>query len=233
MLSVYTAITGNFEPLQSPQFEPDPWGRAVQLVAFTHERIGRTATGWEIRPPVYDCDDPRRAARWHKTHPQLLFPAARFSLWHDGSHALTVNPWELVDKYLIDPRHPHAAPACDYTGDADLATFRHPQRATVAEELLACARLGKDNVKLMQAQVHRYRAEGFPDDRGLFETAAVLRRHTPEVAAFDARWWHEIDGGSVRDQLSIGYALWRCPVRVAILPGRRDASPFFRYVRHR
>lgn len=215
---VFSAVLGEFPDVVRPVAAPP--GPDTLFVLFA-DLLDRPPDGWQLRRPLYEHRDPRRAARWHKinAHRSLAEFAPAFSLWHDGSHTLTADPQTLLDRHL--------------PGGVDFAAFRHPERTCVYEELAACRKLKKDDPAVMTAQAARYRAEGYPAHAGLFETACVLRRHTPAVAAFEDLWWAQVAGGSVRDQLSVNYAAARAGLKTGVVPGHRSQSPYFRFVAHR
>ena len=215
---VYTAIIGGIKDMpHRPACSHAPHD-PVRFVCFSN-RFDQ-ADGWEVRKPVWQDADPRRTARWHKTHPEELFPDACYSLWHDGTHQLTVDPRRLlVDRYL-----PESSPA-------EFASFKHSLRSTVQEELKACIWMRKDDETVMRRQVLRYQQEGI-NCSGLFETSVVLRKHTPTVRTFDELWWNQIKNGSVRDQLSVNYAANRTDLRTAFLTGDRAKSPYFHFYPH-
>lgn len=229
-LVVYTAIIGNTRDVPRPIVAPRSDGsRETRFVCFTDADrcLPSQRGGWEMRPPYWEhATSSRRTARWHKVNAHLLFDRdgdCGFSLWHDGTHQLTIDPWWLVAIYLTGG-YEH--------NDADLATFRHPDRDCVYAELDACLRLRKDDPAVMRDQVERYRAAGYPRHAGLFETSAVLRRHCPATQAFNDAWWAEIAAGSCRDQLSVNWAARRTNVQYSIMEGRRDRSPYFNFYPH-
>ena len=218
-LVVYTAIFGSIpDRLRPPaRFRTDP---RVRFVCFTDrgEAVG-SSHPWEIRPAQWVHADPRRTARYHKILSHVVFPEADYTLWLDGNVRLIGDPWRPIRRHLED--------------GIEIATFKHPHRNSVYEELDACVRLDKDDVDLMRAQVGRYRALGYPSGSGLAETRVVARRHSEPVRAFNQAWWSEIENGSLRDQLSFNFVLWRLGQRYAALEGRSERSPYVRYFRHR
>jgi hypothetical protein len=218
---VYTAIIGNpgdcLRPIVAP---PDPQGRIVQYVCFTDQPTSAAPAGWEIRPPIWRHDNPRRTARWHKVMAHVaLGDRVEHSIWMDATHQLEVNPWMLIERYLIEGR--------------DIALFRHPLRSCVYQEHQVCARMRLDDETTMRNQMDRYRQDGYPPGRGLFEASAVLRVHSTRIREFNERWWQEIDRGSLRDQLSVNYAAWKLRIPVAYLAGCRAINPYFNFYRHR
>jgi hypothetical protein len=219
-LIVYTAITGGFnDMLAAPRVPPDAKGRPVRYICFSDSKI-ICPDGWEWRPVLLRERDPRRTARWHKTMSHIIFPSAEFTLWHDASHHLKVNPWHVIDFGLA--------------GSRAFATFKHPQRDCVYQEIQACLLLRKDVPARLYTQAERYRREGYPARCGLFETACVARRRSPLSARLNEIWWKEIKEGSCRDQVSLPYAMWKSGLKhVGVLKGCRDKSPYFTFRAHR
>ncbi len=224
LLVVYTAIFGqSLDRLRPPGLVADPHGRRVEFHAFTN-RPDLVAFPWRVWQfsGQYDptvSQGPRRAARKIKTDPRLCQShKADYTLWLDGSHRLTANPWDMVDRHLQD---------------ADVAIARHSDRNCVYQELQACLRMRKDDPKTMQAQIDRYRAAGYPEHNGLHETGAVLRRITPASDGFSLVWGREIRTGSCRDQLSVDYAAWYRGIKISTLPGSGRSSPYFEFFPHR
>jgi hypothetical protein len=218
LLTVFTAITGGFNnELRPPILKPDPLGRHVEFVCYT-DSIATAVPPWEIRSPAWQHDVARRTARYHKIMCHGIMPYSDYWLWLDGNQQLAINPWELVDKYLQDH---------------DFASYQHPQRDCIYDELQACRRMRKDDNDVMQAQVDRYLNEKYPAHNGLIETTVVLRRATYAVRRLNEAWWAQIAKGSLRDQLSLNYALWKLGMDYAILPGARDKPVFTRFFPHR
>lgn len=218
---VYTAIMGSArDTLREIVAPPDPRGREVRFICFSDFLSSADAPrGWEIRPPLWRHINSRRMARWHKfmAHAALGEPVD-FSLWHDGTQQLLVNPWELVDRYL--------------SPDCEMALSRHPERDCVYQELEMCLRLALDDPETMRRQVERYREEGYPAHHGLFEMAAVLRAHVPRMKEFNERCWREINYGSLRDQLCVNYVLWKMGLTPSVMAGHRIDSRYFNFFPH-
>lgn len=204
-----------------PQLLPD-----TRYVVYTDRfQSGRWPAGngviWTVYPLMHMDATPRRTARWHKLNSHQLFPNAARVLWFDGC--------------LVPKQHVSFAPLFDLVTDTiPVASFQHPVRNCVYEELAACIRLHKDDPDVMTDQVHRYRDFlNYPANNGLAETACVVRKHGEAVTQFNRQWWHQVNQGSHRDQLSFNLSLWLQDLPWAIVPGCRDESPYFRYYSHR
>ena len=226
---VYSCITGNYDnavrAVLSQTGVADP---RVGYVLYTDTKNQSTAGSladlkngfWITRPLLWRhplCA--RRTARWHKINSHLLDVRAPVTVWIDGSHR--VRPDLDVVSF-----------ATDALRIADLATFQHPERTCVYQELEACKRYRKDNPILMSSQVERYRSEGYPAYAGMVETCCVVRRDTEGVRQFNTAWWQQIESGSYRDQLSFNYVARKRDFLYGILPGHRTSSKFFEYVGH-
>ena len=217
-LVVFTAITGRFNnKVRAPVYVPG-CSRPVHFVCIS-DFLGSVPEPWHLLPPVWEHDDPRRTARWHKVMAHKLFPDADAWLWADGNQQLSTDPWVLVDEYLPE--------------GMDIATYKHPLRKCVHKELDACIKLKKDDPQLMRAQVSSYVQEGYPKNNGMCETTVLLRRNSQEVREFNEIWWQQIQNGSRRDQLSFNYAIWKAKLGFDHLPGRRDKPVHFKYFAHR
>lgn len=201
-ITIYTAIFGDIkDDLQTPLC---PGQELCDWFVFT-DRPGPVPAPWIKRDVNYQGLASRKLSRFLKTHPKELFPQSEIVVWHDGNIRLKDNPQTLTDIYLRG---------------TDLAVCRHPLRQCIRQELWACRILKKDDPNTMIAQINRYFGEGFPLGFGLSETGLLLRRLTPKMHAFDQAWWNEIDKGSIRDQLSFPYVIWKTGIRPSTIEGR-------------
>lgn len=213
----YTAVFGNIRDSLCQLPEHD--STVIYDAYMDCEAAYKHPTGWNILPPVWEHKtNPRMRARRHKMLPHLLYPDAEYSLWVDGCLTPMTEPHELVNRYL---QH------------CDMCLFRHMQRGCVYEEAEACIKLEKDDPRLINKLMARYRREGYPVRNGLAETTAVLRRHTPAMNGFNELWWDELRNNSVRDQLSFDYLSWKTKMPYVVFDGTRTSSPHFHWRAHR
>lgn len=62
----------------------------------------------------------------------------------------------------------------------------------------------------MDAQMERYRNEGYPEHNGLIDSGILVRElKNQKVINLMETWWQEVLHGSKRDQLSFNYACWK------------------------
>lgn len=210
---VYTAITGDYDDLQPP---PEQWKKEVSFIAYV-DRAHASAV-WEQKPLEHRFSDPCRNAKIYKILPHH-FMHCDYSIWVDGSVRIKS---EMQVSTLIR----------GWLNSADIAVFRHRRRKCIYAEAKACTLARKDDIGVMSRQVRRYRTEGYPENAGLHECTVLVRRHTPEIAAFDEAWHEEIRQASRRDQLSFDYLVRKFRLRVADLPGSIETNDHFQWLPH-
>lgn len=99
-----------------------------------------------------------------KTCPHKWLPEEYdVSVWIDGSFQVIGDVVKFVQQYDLEK--------------SPLYTRVHPQRRCIYEEGEACISLKKDSRETIEAQLERYRAEGYPERAGMAETGILLRKH--------------------------------------------------------
>lgn len=223
-LVVYTAIFGGYEGLL-PQ-KPIP---GVDFVCFTDRDLA--AKPWRIVKSPAGHADPTRCARRRKVLAHEYLDDYDTSIWIDGNFLVVGDVRRLVEERLV---------GCTMLIYDHGKTEGDP-RTCVYEEYEAIMRMGratgeyKDDPGVMEAQIERYRREGYPPDNGLIYSAVLVRRHhEPDVMRAMNTWWREIEAGSRRDQLSFNYAAWKEGLRLGWLEGNvRDNRWFYQIGIHR
>ena len=196
-LVVYSAIFGGKDSYREP---PDG---DYDVVLFTDRPPESTRRAMVFEVP--SGEHPRRTARLYKTTPHILFPHADYTLWMDG----------LIEVREIDPMK-----AClEHLADADVAAHHNKESSCIYDAAHICIRGKVDDPTVINRQMARYRAEGYPEGFGLVETGIVMRRNNPDVTRFNEMWKSEILKGSVRDQLSFNYVAWKTGIRLKYIPG--------------
>lgn len=191
---VYTAMFGGKDTL--PEFKKE---KGVRYICFTDCAL-RSKT-WEIIQMPIQLS-PRKTARMLKLNSHILFPQYEVVMW-------------------IDSRLVPAVPLSNFfslMSDCDFVTGVHPDRICLYEEGNTCKKLGLDSAEVIDAQLSKYRAAGYPENNGLVETGLVVRRHTKQIVELNNLWWHELDTQSIRDQISFNYCAWKLGVNVKVYP---------------
>lgn len=179
-MTVVTAIAGGKDILKK-----QPEYKGVEYVAFVDGKDSQ----WKTRKVCDKFKEPVMNAKIHKilTHKYIDTP---YIVWIDGSVTLKTDPHELL-KVL---------------GSKDYAFFKHPGRKCLYDEAEACIVLGKGDVSEIAEQVKEYAKAGIPENTGLCEMTAFIRKNTPKANKAFERWWTEITRFSNRDQISFPVA---------------------------
>ena len=214
-LVVYTALFGDHDEFPPPPLSNNP---NLDFVCVT-DRPDRVNSGWRAVRLVAPGGHPRRLAREVKLSPQDLFPGYEASLWLDAACRLK-RPLEGFLSQCSD-----ATP---------MTVVAHPLRDSLTREAMACWVHSKGEVSKVPLQVAAYLLEGYPDRYAQIASGVLFRRHNdPAVAAMMSLWRSEVHARSERDQLSFGYALWRCPVPCTILEMDISDNNYFHFESHR
>lgn len=206
---LYSCIINNRDELKQIEFDD-----GFKKVLFT-DNLNLKSRGWEVRPPVWESEDPTRTSRYHKHHPFNLFPNFDYAIWLDMTHW----PYKSLKSLLTNNF---------------MSLYKHPKRNTIKEEANICAGLKFDEPFLIQSQIKHYEEEGFNDDFGLYVTSCLIMKNTSEYRSLSSLWWEQISRWSKRDQISLPYCLWKLGLRPNVIPGveRNGFNPYFKFKSH-
>jgi hypothetical protein len=220
--AVYTYVFGDYDSLKTPTQLTRGW----DYICFTDDPELRSDV-WDVRLSVGDAADHaldrKRYAVKHMTLAHRYVPRYDATLAVGGQFRIACD----LDAFLAR----HFADEAD-----DMMICRSPSRDCIYDEGEACKRYEKDDPAVIDAHVARYRAEGYPRNRGLYSTRFIARRGgRPAVEAMCELWFEEVLRGSRRDQMSLNYALWKsAPIRVAELdPDAPDVVAAFLMHHHK
>ena len=205
----YSANFGGGEPIQT-----FPTIHRIHTVLFTDQPPPYPACWKRVVRVEYEtlAGTPRRAARRLKLQSHLLFPKAQWSVWFDATHSPVVDLSELHVPLLY----------------SSVACFRHPRRRTIREEAATCIEQQLDTPERINQMCAFFDTLGFQDNYGLYGTACLVRRHTPQVACMNSLWWEYVSRWSHRDQISLPCVLWQAGIAPACLLGEpRPRQPVF------
>ncbi|HEY0258755.1 MAG TPA: glycosyltransferase domain-containing protein [Lacisediminihabitans sp.] len=194
---VYTALIGRYEQLNE---QPIAASSDIDFVCFTDDPDLRS-TSWSIRliEPRFPLDS-IRSARYLKVLGYQLFPDHDETLWIDNSVRLTVDPRELLGRWLAD---------------ADIALPHHSYRTSVIGEFDAVATDGYDDpARVYEQLIHYSTLRPAVLHEQPYWTALLARRRTAAVSEAMRLWNDHILRYSRRDQLSINFVLDAAKVAV-------------------
>jgi len=217
-IAVYTAITNQYNALLNPTYrDPD-----IDYYCFSDQTLWNRLvnnTVWKTLPFPEPTLDPVRKCRMVKTLPHRFFAGYDYSVWVDGSIDIIDDVRKLIEQY----------------DRPSMLCFKHPLRSCIYVEGQACIDVGKDDPETITRQLDGYRQQGFPEQAGLIESNALVRRHNdPDLVEVMEDWWHEIKTRSRRDQLSLPYVLRKHDYQVTLMgeDNVTGPSPFFRLRMH-
>lgn len=191
---IYTAIMGDYDDLHAPVvINPE-----LKYVCFTNNKSLRSDI-WEIRyvENNENIQDGLFAKRF-KILPHRLFPEYDTSIWVDANIQIDKDPILLMKKYQ------------KY---ADILFFPHYARMCIYDEGEVCIHWGKDSKDKILRQLKKYLDEQYPLENGLMCGGYIVRNHNrKEIVTVMEKWWFEVCNGSIRDQISLPYVLWKTMV---------------------
>ncbi len=188
---VYSAITGNYDDVRDPEYIDSK----LDYILFTNNP-NITSSVWQVRLVENEEQlDNVRLARKIKIMGHEYLPEYDYSIWVDGKLKVKNDLREYIEKHR---------------GHEPLLCFNHYVNDCVYQEWEACLALQKDSPEIMEKQMKRYKAEGYPEHNGMLDSAFLVRDlGDARMRQVMETWWSEILHGSRRDQLSFNYSCWK------------------------
>jgi len=200
-IAVFTALTNNFDELVALPFIDE----GIDYFCFTDTPRAITIP-YANKITQYIDPNPRKTARFIKTHPHFYLPEYDLVIWIDANITPLRKLSEHVERFV--------------DSDADIAVIEHPVRDGYVEEAMECIRIGADNAEIIQNQIEGYKDLGIKNNH-LLETNIVMSRPKRDrVKNFFNLWWEEINTKSIRDQISANYAIEKSGVVVHHIFGK-------------
>lgn len=195
----YTVISGPYDDLHTPTVISEGW----EYICFTDQNI--TSKVWKIVPIPKELDglSEIKCQRCLKIQPHKYLPGHDWSVYIDANITIKTGMWKLVNEIC---------------GENEFSVPQHYKRDCIYDERKACMLMKKDNGIESEAQIKRYKEEGYPAHYGLNETNLLIRHNVDWVQKLDELWWNELYNGSHRDQLSFNYCVWKTNSKINSLP---------------
>ena len=196
------------------------WAEKTDFYLFTDRKFHDPGL-WQMVHANYYHIDPRRRARFIKTHLPTYFSEYENVLWVDGNILVCRDPTHVIEAYGML--------------DCAFATFKHWYRSTLTGEAAACVQLGKEVPDVVGAHLRAVAGHAAFECVDIFATMVMYLKPNDECTReMCARWWRYILRGSKRDQLSLPLAVhdatgltWRYFPETRI-----EMSPYFVRVSH-
>ena len=190
---VYTCITGDYDKL----IEPKVYSNDFDYICFTDNPNLKSNT-WLVKPLPEETEglSQVKKQRYVKINAHKVLPEYDLSIWVDGNVLIKGDLNEFIGLTLTD--------------DTSVYVPQHPLRNCLYDEAKAVVSMKKDVREIVNPQMERYKADGFPKDYGLLQSNILLRIHNDDncIRLMEA-WFNELKDNSHRDQLSFNYVLWK------------------------
>lgn len=189
---VYTVIAGDYDSLKRPLWRC----QNVDYLAFVSEPAGSDARGWRLLPVPNHISDPKLINREMKIIGIDVVEEYDSIIYVDGSIQIIGSLEWLITHFLESGRA--------------LGLFRHGDRDSPWEELLACRDLGylsDEDYGFEKARLQLFEHQGA--ELGLFDAGVILKNPRLEaLAEVSERWFELFVQNPVRDQLSLPIVVW-------------------------
>ncbi len=192
MKIIYTAISKGYDNLKDPTTITPGW----EYICFTDDET-LTSKVWTV---IYR--DFKNTKDVRKIKINIPFTNFKTSIWIDGSIRINCDLDQFIGKY--------------HKGDFTL--MKHNVRDCIYQEAEACIKRKKDNEKIINKQIQKYRDSSYPEHRGLVATGVMIRNNTEEVKEFCEEWFNEVERFSKRDQLSFNYIAYHHWINYSTMP---------------
>ena len=198
-IAIYTAIYGDYDTLKPPLNRGTE--NLVDYFIFTDQDL-KTEGFTTVINSKYKKKSNSLKARYAKikAHDHLL--DYDYLVWFDAS-------FQIDEKEIIELINNNA--------NKDLFLFKHPNRICVYKEITACYFAYKEKpIKLFLQNIF-YKIKGLKKNSGLYATGIFIRKCKPKVNKLFDHWFKHVLYLSLRDQISLTYALKKNPVNFLIL----------------
>lgn len=196
-LTVYTAIFGGYDVLR----EVSCPRQNIKYICFTEDRTMRSDT-WEIRHVDMEFGDPVMESRRYKMLPHL-FIDSEYSLYMDANVHFKKSPLDYMNNFF---------------SKGGMLFVPHEERDCIYREMAECIRIHKDSPQRLITQAYEYSKDNCPEHSGLFWGGLIGRRHfEKDVVEFGNEWWEHFQKYSRRDQIGLGYLMWKKDVEVSLV----------------
>ncbi|MDY7005635.1 MAG: tetratricopeptide repeat protein [Cyanobacteriota bacterium] len=212
---IYTSLYGDRDDLL-PMLST---ATGIDYICFT-DRL-RDFLGWEFRVVDPGFNDNNLNAKIFKILPHIYLQEYDYSLFVDANTLFLGRISDLIKK----------------CSGSDFVMWKHPVRNDVYLEIatiMAHRRHGPDG---LIEQIEAYASSCLPRKSGMVEGSFIWRKHNNKtIASFMDEWWQHIKQYTRRDQVSLGYLMWRNGLHPSVLPdelGTSRENVYFKKMPHK
>ena len=213
-ICVYTCITGDYDELHEVEIVESN----IDYVCFTNNDKIKSRT-WKIIHIENDGLDNHKLARKIKIlgH-DYINKNYDISVWIDADIVFRKKIYDFIKTYL------HTNP---------IAFFKHFSRDCAYDEAKECLKRRKETKENLLKTVAFLKNENYPEKNGLYETTVFIKKHNDnKIKKAMNTWFKMIQEYSKRDQLSVGYAMWKNNIRVSEIDLSVWNNEWFYFIKH-
>lgn len=198
---IYTCITGDYDGLQLHHYLNYDW----EYICFTDNKNllkYKNYGAWKIYPLKFNDLDNTKNNRWHKTHPHIIFPDYKESIYIDGNFNFASDKvFDNISKVVSVSMIPMALP-------------KHWRDDCIFKEIENVRELKLENLANIDKIYKFLKDNNMPEHYGLNENNCIYRRHNDKrIVKIMDEWWAVIRDFTKRDQLSLAYILFKNGIR--------------------
>lgn len=191
---IFTYNFDGYDSVNDPRIKSDGWDH----ICYTNAPLKTNI--WQAAPiPDYlsDVASPKRlASRLKIDHFRHI--QRQYSVCISVDASMFIN--EDLNDFLAE----------NWSDRLDLMIAKHPRRNCLYQEAEAILDANMDDEDVISSQVNRYRKEGFPENFGLYGTRMMVKNNnSAALKRVSEIWDEEYQKGSLRDQMSLTYAIWK------------------------
>jgi hypothetical protein len=212
-VAIYTAIYGGKDVLKDPiNYHKS---HDVDFFCFTDDKLLKSNVYKVIvhNPPG---EEEVKKSKYIKILGCDQINKFDISIWHDGNIQIHCDQIKELIAYL---------------GEADFATFKHPKRDNVFDEIIACIRFNKANQMILSKQFLAYYFLNASKKSILYEAGIFIKKNGKNKIFLDL-WWMHVYKYSIRDQIPLGFLAQKQNPKIHILPGNGRNNIFSTYHPH-
>tara|TARA_Y200000002_G_scaffold193235_1_gene159587 strand:+ start:22133 stop:22975 length:843 start_codon:yes stop_codon:yes gene_type:complete len=191
---IYTCNAGSYSPVKHISSLIDlSRKKGHDFFIFTDKKI-KNINEYNQILFNFKSPNPRYAAKIFKIRPDLFFTNAEVSLWIDANVQFNKNFFQKIKEFK--------------SSNAEIFLFNHDKRSNIFEEANECKKYLKDDIYIIDNQIENYKKKDKNlENIGLYQGRILLRKHNDNIKNFSIFWLSEILENSIRDQLSLPFAL--------------------------
>lgn len=197
-ICIYTSLYGDRDELPPILTKTDN----VEYICFSDR--DHPNSDWNVLVVPAEYSDNNLNAKRFKILPHKYLKDYDASIFIDANTYCYGIVEELISCYLI--QH-------------NFVMFAHPARDDIYKEVATIIAHRRHRPLEIIQQLESYFYQGLPHNSGMVEGSFIWRTHNNHlVNSFMEEWWSHIVRYSKRDQISLGYLMWKNNFRPKILP---------------